>query len=426
MSTTEMDKGAPPEENKAVRRSGRARIIPKYDDLDGGGAGSDDEAKKVTKRRKRPSDDDEFVEPEPASVAPNDVESGAKPLAVKRSSSSGSLPATIKPKISERSLVKAAQAADFKRAAELEAERKRSEEEALKARDDAFVATSAAVATQAASAPPPPPPPPPMKRPRIRSLPPPLALPPTEFGPPTSLLDRSFNVSEIIPAFLFLGAGCEDNGRCIVNFPTTPVLERASRLAFFLQQNVAYCLNMAGSRFQKELQDMAYPRSDIAVLAIDVNDVAAWEAGNSEKFDQGAAFIQAAWEAHCEARKLAASSSTTSSSPGVEHRAPSIFVHCVAGVNRSPMVVVWWMCKHHRWRPRDAWDFVRERRDQGVGWTDATLKGTAGMGERREWYEALALAFPAPPTATSSALAPAAAAAAASAFDAAAASNPSC
>lgn len=55
---------------------------------------------------------------------------------------------------------------------------------------------------------------------------------------------------------------------------------------------------------------------------------------------------------------------------------PAIFVHCVAGVNRSPMVVVWWLCRYHGLHLRDAWDLVRMRRDSGAHWKDVTLGGT--------------------------------------------------
>ena len=75
-----------------------------------------------------------------------------------------------------------------------------------------------------------------------------------------------------------------------------------------------------------------------------------------------------------------------------------VLSYCVAGVNRSPFVVVWWLVKYHNVGPEKAWDLVRKRRDVGVCWINQTLGGPVNVvdGERcvkQKWFEELKLKF---------------------------------
>lgn len=139
-------------------------------------------------------------------------------------------------------------------------------------------------------------------------------------------------------------------------------------------RNLSYVLNMAGSPLQRELQGISYPLTECKEMKIDMNDVDAWDGRDMEEgFEKGARFIQDAWEAHKSVkeqnRKLAHTGSKIIRQP------PRVFVHCVAGVNRSPMVAVWWLVKYHGLHLRDAWDLVRKRRDSGAHWKDVALGG---------------------------------------------------
>ncbi|GBG25920.1 Dual specificity protein phosphatase 1B [Hondaea fermentalgiana] len=181
-----------------------------------------------------------------------------------------------------------------------------------------------------------------------------------------------WNASEVIKGFLYVGAGWDQNQRCLVNRKADPVELKASRLSWCRDHNMCYALNMAGSPMQRELRGISYVLPETRSVRIDVNDLDTWDEKTMRAgFDRGAEFIEEAWKAHSVAKErcLLASNSQVRIVP------PTIFVHCVAGVNRSPMCVVWWLCKYHGVRIRDAWELVRRRRDQGAHWTDVTLGG---------------------------------------------------
>jgi hypothetical protein len=208
---------------------------------------------------------------------------------------------------------------------------------------------------------------------RVRALPSSVTAVNDLLSPPEqpgSGKTNPFNVSEVLKGFLYVGAGYDASNRVVTNLPNDnadPAL-RAERLGWFLQNNVRFALNMAGSPLQKEILGLTYPTEDsIIKLALDVNDVDEWQETMLEQFEKGAQFIEKAYQEHLSVKR-----SVTAESPG---KAPSIFVHCVAGVNRSPFVVVWWLVKHQNVLPETAWDLVRKRRDAGVNWTNITLGG---------------------------------------------------
>ena len=156
----------------------------------------------------------------------------------------------------------------------------------------------------------------------------------------------------------------------------------AAKQKWYSHYNVQYALNMAGSPRQVELKDMTYP-VEVNVLSLDVNDIPEWEDGMEEAFEEGAKFIQKAHDDHIQFLVQ-----------GKEGHPPSIFVHCVAGVNRSPFVVVWWLVKYKRQNCHQAWDLVRKRRDVGVMWEDQTLGGSMfsegvikEASPKKLWYE---------------------------------------
>ncbi len=187
-----------------------------------------------------------------------------------------------------------------------------------------------------------------------------------------------FNCSEVIKNFLYLGAGYDVNGRCLTNRQSDPQQLRLERLVFCRQRNIAYALNMAASPLQEQLIGIEYPPPEIRIKGIDMNDLDEWLPEMSRMFDDGAAFIEEASVDHLNKLQQisdAQASSPPGSSPPVQIKPPAIFVHCVAGVNRSPMVVVWWLAKYHGFSVHEAWDLVRKRRDTGAQWKGIALGG---------------------------------------------------
>lgn len=187
-----------------------------------------------------------------------------------------------------------------------------------------------------------------------------------------------FNCSEVIKNFLFLGAGFDVNGRCLTNRQGDPPALRAERLAWFRQNNVSYALNMAASPLQEQLVGIEYPPPEIRIKGIDMNDLDEWVPEMARMFDEGAAFIEEACNDHLNVQQQCIDQQATNPPGTVQYiykKPPGIFVHCVAGVNRSPMVVVWWLAKYHGFSVKDAWDLVRNRRDAGAQWSGITLGG---------------------------------------------------
>lgn len=227
--------------------------------------------------------------------------------------------------------------------------------------------------------------PPPPKRAKIRSVKPkPVAKPapaPTP-SPFFALLDREpavqannpFNVSEIILDFLYIGAGYDELGRMVTSLPGNHEELAPARLEWWTSHHVTSALNMAGSPLQTELRGLSYPPGDaVRALALDVNDVEEWQGEDMRRaFQAGAQFIQDEFLAG----------------------GRRVFVHCVAGVNRSPFVVVWWLVKFHHVHPQYAYDLVRVRRDLGVNWDNQTLGGlllhpALPARSRKRWWDQL-------------------------------------
>ena len=102
-------------------------------------------------------------------------------------------------------------------------------------------------------------------------------------------------------------------------------------------------------------------------------------------FDEGAAFIEKACAMHLR-MKARTEYAEAHGLPPPKAQPVSIFVHCVAGVHRSAMVVVWWMCKYHGWNLRDAWSTVRETRDAACKWSNVTLGGSPETGRKSNWF----------------------------------------
>mmetsp|Transcript_21027 Transcript_21027/g.34307 ORF Transcript_21027/g.34307 Transcript_21027/m.34307 type:complete len:767 (-) Transcript_21027:2525-4825(-) len=211
------------------------------------------------------------------------------------------------------------------------------------------------------------------KRPKLRKQSNANLFPNSPDLTPPARIGTNWNASEIIKGFLFVGAGWDQNQRCLVNRKNDDPGLKASRLSWCRSRNMCYALNMAGSPLQKELHGISYILPETKFVRIDMNDLDTWNEEEMVKgFERGSEFIEEAWKANKEARAL-------HGNPNVQVKIvpPTVFVHCVAGVNRSPMCVVWWLCRYHGLHIRDAWDLVRTRRDIGAHWTNVTLGGVA-------------------------------------------------
>ncbi len=178
--------------------------------------------------------------------------------------------------------------------------------------------------------------------------------------------ETSWNSSEVIKGFLYVGAGWDTQGRVLVNRTPDEKPLRKMRYEWCEAHNMQFALNMAGSPHQKELRGIKYVLPNTESRSIEMNDLDTWSDEMVGGFEAGAAFIELAWQRHLEVK------SRRNGAP-----APTIFVHCVAGVNRSPMAVVWWLARYHGVAVRDAWELVRSRRDLGAFWKGVTLGGEA-------------------------------------------------
>ena len=66
--------------------------------------------------------------------------------------------------------------------------------------------------------------------------------------------------------------------------------------------------------------------------------------------DCAAIGIEIAWRAHCYHCCRFTS------------EAPKVIVHCAGGINRSPVTVVWWLCRYRGLQLQEAWDLVKMQR----------------------------------------------------------------
>jgi hypothetical protein len=220
---------------------------------------------------------------------------------------------------------------------------------------------------------------------------------------------KAWNVTEIFQNFLFLGAGSDVSKRCLMNMPNDSNILKAEKMSFYYHNNIRYVLNMSGSPLQKELNGHTYPVETsffhLIPKFIPLNDVDTIDETMIKMFDCGAAYIEKAFQAHL--KHLATASIPSSSSlpsPSTQinkfvefSKPPMIFVHCVAGVHRSPMVIVWWMVKYHGWIPDHAWRVIRQRRDLSCiinpatneTWKNVTLGGNHVNSRKKLWYDAI-------------------------------------
>ena len=195
---------------------------------------------------------------------------------------------------------------------------------------------------------------------------------------PGPVLPR-WNITSVFHQFLLLGAGKDDNGRSLPFFNGESPALHIEKRQFFREHNVRFVLNMAS--MDKELHGMSYPvpKGSIRALCLPMQDVDEFTQDMASMFDKGAAFIEEACRLHLTIKgQLKRGECKT--------RPVSIFVHCVAGVHRSAMAVVWWMVKYHGWNLRDAWGTVRGTRDKACGWTNVTLGGSPDTGRKSNWF----------------------------------------
>jgi len=142
---------------------------------------------------------------------------------------------------------------------------------------------------------------------------------------------------------------------------------------FFKSHNIRYVLNMAS--VATELKDSSYSvqKGAIKYLGLPMNDTEEFTNEMGIMFDQGAAFIEECCRLHLSMKSRQ------------DAQPMSIYVHCVAGVHRSAMVVVWWMVKYHSWNLRHAWGTVRNIRDKSCNWRNVTLGGSP-EDKKSNWF----------------------------------------
>ena len=71
------------------------------------------------------------------------------------------------------------------------------------------------------------------------------------------LPDPTWNASQIVKDFLWVGSGIDLKGRCLINRPLEPLTIQNERLFWYRVNNVCYALNAAGSPFQEELRGIS-------------------------------------------------------------------------------------------------------------------------------------------------------------------------
>ena len=199
-------------------------------------------------------------------------------------------------------------------------------------------------------------------------------------NPSTSVLTwipiKSFprwNTTDIFDGFLFLGAGKDDNGRSLPYHKGESDALWSEKNTFFHAHNIRYVLNMAS--VATELKDSSYSvqKGAIKYLGLPMNDTEEFTNEMGIMFDQGAAFIEECCRLHLSMKSRQ------------DAQPMSIYVHCVAGVHRSAMVVVWWMVKYHSWNLRHAWGTVRNIRDKSCNWRNVTLGGSP-EDKKSNWF----------------------------------------
>jgi len=133
-------------------------------------------------------------------------------------------------------------------------------------------------------------------------------------------------------------------------------------------------------------------QGSIKYKGLPMNDVDEFTNQMATMFDQGASFIEECCVNHL---SMKARLKEQEQNELEEDRDPSkqqpntvplsIYVHCVAGVNRSAMVVVWWMVKYRAWNLREAWGTVCRIRDDSCKWRNNTLGGSP-EDKKSNWF----------------------------------------
>ena len=201
-----------------------------------------------------------------------------------------------------------------------------------------------------------------------------------------------WNTTDLFDGFLFLGAGHDLNGRSLPFHKGETTALWKEKNSFFKKYNIRYVLNMAST--DKELRDMSYSvqQGSIKYKGLPMNDVDEFTNQMATMFDQGASFIEECCVNHL---SMKARLKEQEQNELEEDRDPSkqqpntvplsIYVHCVAGVNRSAMVVVWWMVKYRAWNLREAWGTVCRIRDDSCKWRNNTLGGSP-EDKKSNWF----------------------------------------
>ena len=190
---------------------------------------------------------------------------------------------------------------------------------------------------------------------------------------------HALNVSHIIANFLFMGAGVDRNGKTsastyrgvMTQFGEPEKITREKE-NFFHMNRIKFVLNIAS--MDKEINGSDFPggyAKDVILKKIPMRDRPDFTEPMGAMLDDAADFIELALKDHREAVLKK------------RNDFPTILVHCVAGVNRSAMAVVWWLAKYHGFTPREAASIVRRRREKQCSWESGTV-----LGERGAWLKA--------------------------------------
>ena len=144
----------------------------------------------------------------------------------------------------------------------------------------------------------------------------------------------------------------------------------------------------------KELNHISYSVQEGAIkyLGVPMHDVDAFTKEMATMFNKGAAFIEECCCKHLSMKdrqrketKAGVANETARRKKQRKEVPMAIYVHCVAGVHRSAMVVVWWMVQYRKWNLRQAWGTVRNIRDGSCNWRNVTLGGSP-EDRKSNWF----------------------------------------
>ena len=198
-----------------------------------------------------------------------------------------------------------------------------------------------------------------------------------------------WNTTDLFDGFLFLGAGKDDNGRCLPFHKGESESLWSEKNTFFKSYNIRYVLNMASNDHELKESSYSVQKGSIKYLGLPMNDVDEFTNDMALMFDKGAYFIEECCRLHLsmKARHIMVEEKNKDKKKDETNKdlPLSIYVHCVAGVHRSAMVVVWWMVKFRGWNLREAWGTVRNIRDGSCNWRNVTLGGSPEQ-KKSNWF----------------------------------------